>query len=158
MVKTEAERERAEELRLERLAAGKCPVHPGEDLLAGKKRCQTCRSNSSRYSKTPARKAVRNARQATSGYRQYQREYHLRNEYGLTVADYDAILARQKGRCKICGGGPNGRQKDRFHVDHDHATGKVRGLLCYRCNKMVGLAGDSAETLMKAASYLQESK
>lgn len=60
--------------------------------------------------------------------------------YGLTSDDYDEILARQGGGCAICGGPPNhGTRCRNFDVDHDHATGQVRGLLCNPCNRQVGL-------------------
>jgi hypothetical protein len=51
---------------------------------------------------------------------------------GITDADYAAMLARQYGGCAICGRPPKTR---RLHVDHDHRTGAVRGLLCHRCNR-----------------------
>ena len=51
---------------------------------------------------------------------------------GLPLAEYDALLAAQGGGCAICGNAPKTR---RLHVDHDHKTGKVRGLLCHRCNR-----------------------
>lgn len=53
------------------------------------------------------------------------RAWHLRTEYGITVQDYDLMLELQKGRCAICG-----EECSLLHVDHDHVTGKVRGLLC----------------------------
>ena len=53
-------------------------------------------------------------------------------QLGVTSADYDRMLAAQGGVCAICGSPPKTR---RLHVDHDHATGKVRGLLCHRCNR-----------------------
>ena len=51
---------------------------------------------------------------------------------GIPLAEYDALLAAQGGGCAICGNPPKTR---RLHVDHDHKTGKVRGLLCHRCNR-----------------------
>ncbi len=83
-------------------------------------------------------------------------EGHLKRKYGMTVADYDAMLVAQDGGCAICGGQPNGRWKHKFHVDHDHATGKVRGLLCHRCNMMVGYSLDRPEILDHAAIYLRK--
>lgn len=60
----------------------------------------------------------------------------IRKTYGITLAEYDEMLAEQHGVCKICGGvDPNGR---RLAVDHDHVTGAVRGLLCVRCNLALG--------------------
>lgn len=75
----------------------------------------------------------------------------LRNErlYGISEEEYVALKEAHEGRCAICSG-----LTDRLYVDHDHATGLVRGLLCRSCNFMVGLAGDSVERLMRAAEYL----
>jgi hypothetical protein len=53
-------------------------------------------------------------------------------QLGVSDADYEALLAAQGGGCAICGNPPKTR---RLHVDHDHKTGKVRGLLCHRCNR-----------------------
>lgn len=61
------------------------------------------------------------------------REYELRNRYGITPEDYDRMLEEQGGVCAICEGAcPTGR---RLAVDHDHETGRVRGLLCVNCNQ-----------------------
>lgn len=78
------------------------------------------------------------------------------SRYGLTLADYDRILAGQEGACAICytdtPGGPGGR----FAVDHDHATGVVRGLLCSRCNFVLGYAKEDPDVLSRAIQYLRE--
>jgi hypothetical protein len=84
-----------------------------------------------------------------------QRRKDLRLRHGITEADYDRMLARQGGRCAICGDmAPAGRR--RFSVDHDHRTGRRRGLLCDRCNLGVGLFLDDPEILAAAAAYLNE--
>lgn len=74
--------------------------------------------------------------------------------YGLTPVEYSQLLAGQEERCAICGTrdwkGP-GRKP---HVDHDHSTGKVRGLLCVDCNALLGRAHDNPEVLAKAIAYL----
>jgi len=78
--------------------------------------------------------------------------------YGrMTLAEYDALVEMQDGKCAICG-----RRADevtagrmgRLCVDHDHATDKVRGLLCMQCNVALGNFGDNVETLAKATQYL----
>lgn len=61
---------------------------------------------------------------------------HLRREYGITLDDYRQMLAMQNFGCAICGAGPS--PKRRLSVDHDHKTGKVRGLLCGKCNSGLG--------------------
>lgn len=88
-----------------------------------------------------------------------KRKFNLAKNYGLTVADYDALLRSQNGVCAICGEDePNahGRTGKQFRlaVDHCHETGKVRGLLCQKCNRAIGLLKDDPATLRRAISYL----
>jgi hypothetical protein len=74
-------------------------------------------------------------------------------EYGVTHAEFVALLAAQGGVCAICGNGnQSGRQ---LAVDHDHATGRPRGLLCTRCNPMLGYARDDIAVLQAATEYLK---
>lgn len=76
-------------------------------------------------------------------------------EYGLTVEAFDTMFASQGGCCAICRVAfveDDDRKKAR--VDHDHATGAVRGLLCDGCNTSIGRLGDTAEALIGAAEYL----
>src|SRR5215213_1302910 len=88
----------------------------------------------------------------------YQREYrstrkdqfregHLRRKFGLSQADYEDLLARQGGGCRICGKRPG---KISLHVDHDHETGDIRGLLCVGCNNALGQFRDDAALLRRA--------
>ena len=77
------------------------------------------------------------------------RRDHLKNSYGMTVADLDAMLLAQHGVCAICQTAPAA------HVDHDHQTEKVRGLLCFRCNAALGQLGDDPLVLRRAARYLE---
>jgi hypothetical protein len=84
--------------------------------------------------------------------REYILEYTLR-QYGLTKADYDQMLAAQHGRCAICcSDTPQGR--GRWHIDHDHVTGQVRGLLCNNCNRGIGYFGEDPEVMTAAARYV----
>jgi len=62
------------------------------------------------------------------------------------------MLNEQNGVCWICGGKSG---KKRLAVDHDHKTGEVRGLLCKRCNRMLGYYRDNAESFARAAAYLR---
>ena len=64
-----------------------------------------------------------------------KREQGLRSHYGLTLAEYEEMSAKQSGVCAICGEPPNWGT---LQVDHNHATGRLRGLLCGRCNTAVG--------------------
>lgn len=79
------------------------------------------------------------------------RERKLKENYGINLKQYDEMLLRQNSKCAICGG--NCCRK--FSVDHNHSTGKIRGLLCIRCNTGLGCFGDSIETLNKAKNYLE---
>ena len=90
------------------------------------------------------------------------RAYKLKHRTGLTLDEYDAILEGQQGVCAICKNElpkriKRGGQVKLFCVDHDHETGKVRGLLCDDCNLMLGFAKDRIETLQAAIEYLKES-
>lgn len=77
----------------------------------------------------------------------------LYSRYGLTMDDYESILASQKGVCAICGMPPGRRP---LSVDHCHDTGAVRGLLCHSCNTGIGFLKDSVDLLKKAAKYLNK--
>lgn len=72
--------------------------------------------------------------------------------YGMTLGDYDARVSKQNGTCAICGDRPVNRP---LFVDHDHVTGKIRGLLCLTCNSGLGHFRDSTDRLQKAISYLE---
>jgi predicted nucleic acid-binding Zn ribbon protein len=77
-----------------------------------------------------------------------------RRAYGLTTSEYRALLDHQRGRCAICDRLPRTRP---LHVDHDHRTGLVRGLLCSRCNHdLLGAAHERPDLLRAAAWYLDE--
>lgn len=82
------------------------------------------------------------------------RERALIRKYGISVAERDAMSLAQNGRCKICDGEPDGRWK-KLHVDHCHKTGKVRGLLCSKCNSGIGYFRDNPVTLTAAIAYLK---
>ena len=81
-----------------------------------------------------------------------ERDGHLRRNFGLSLEEYDAMFADQGGRCAICGQPP--RKGSSLHVDHDHETGEVRGLLCFRCNGGLGQFKEDADRLLAALEYL----
>ena len=76
-------------------------------------------------------------------------------EFGITVADYDQMFKNQNGKCPGCTRSQE-QFKKRFAVDHDHKTGKVRGLLCTECNLLLGCASDNPETLKRLTIYLEK--
>ena len=82
--------------------------------------------------------------------RQTARLNHVARTYGLTPEDYQRLLLHQDDRCAIC----RGSRTYELHVDHDHATGLVRGLLCRRCNKLLRDVRDSRVVLGRAITYL----
>lgn len=81
------------------------------------------------------------------------RERHLRAKFGITMHEYDALLRDQNGVCGICGAEP--RDKN-LAVDHCHSSGKIRGLLCFNCNSVLGKFKDSADLLRLSADYLEK--
>lgn len=79
----------------------------------------------------------------------------LRFKYGIGINEYNKMLAEQNGKCAICDGVNHNRKK--LSVDHCHETGKIRGLLCEKCNSVLGWAKDSTLVLQNAISYLKDS-
>lgn len=77
------------------------------------------------------------------------REYHLRQRYGVGEKEFQELLAEQGGVCAVCGGA------DPQHLDHDHRTGWVRGILCFNCNGGLGQFRDSPMRLARAITYLR---
>lgn len=81
--------------------------------------------------------------------------YLLRN-YGITYEDYLRLLESQDHECAICGTMESDRKGGDLVVDHCHASGKVRGMLCQKCNLMLGNANDLISTLEQAVIYLRD--
>lgn len=108
-----------------------------------RRRCKTCKSTwEHEYLNSPS---VREKRD------NYVRNWSLKRSYGISLSDYEYMLQFQEGECAICKNKPG---KIRLHVDHDHETGEIRGLLCSRCNQGLGLFRDSGELLKAAGNYL----
>lgn len=103
----------------------------------------------------------RRAKEWQAKHPTYSRATNLRLKYGITIAEYDAIRSGQGGVCAICGGidkdidRRTGKNRA-LAVDHDHATKKVRGLLCGDCNRSLGLVKESRETLERMIAYLAQ--
>jgi hypothetical protein len=84
--------------------------------------------------------------------RMTDRAYRLQSAFGLSLAEYDALLHSQSGVCAICKKPrPNGKG---LHVDHDHADGRVRSLLCYKCNSALGYINDDPAIANAMTAYL----
>ena len=86
--------------------------------------------------------------------REIEHRSYLKIRYGITIEQFNETLARQDGCCAICGTDDPGWGK--WHVDHCHETGIVRGLLCHPCNTGMGMLRDSKSLLRKAIAYLEE--
>lgn len=87
-----------------------------------------------------------------------ERRSKLKKTYGITPKQYDEMLAAQNNSCAICAAKKPGGRTKLFFIDHCHTTGKVRGLLCMRCNTGLGLFLDNPKFLASAISYLEENK
>lgn len=77
------------------------------------------------------------------------RKLYLMKAYGITQEDYEQMLDAQSNQCAICG-----VYRAKLAIDHDHKTGKVRGLLCRKCNRGLGYFKDNAEGIQRALDYL----
>lgn len=87
--------------------------------------------------------------------RRKQRSYDLTRKYGIASEEYEEMYSAQNGQCAICGTHADESIRGLF-VDHDHSSGKVRGLLCIRCNGLLGYCDDTETVLIKAIEYLQK--
>lgn len=82
----------------------------------------------------------------------YGRRWELQNRYGITLEDWFSMLEAVDNKCELCGDAGT----EALCVDHDHVSGKVRGVLCRSCNRAIGQLGDNCEALWRAATYLCE--
>lgn len=98
------------------------------------------RESERRQRQDPARRAKKQS---------VQKSARLWRDYRLTTEEYDRLVARSGGHCGICA------RPAKLHIDHDHATGAVRGLLCGPCNTMLGMAKDGPGLLRAGAHYIE---
>lgn len=107
--------------------------------------CKQCVNShiKNRYWKDPIKSAEKARRQ------------HIKLYYGITNEEYLKIFNDQNGECAICGKHQN-EIKKRLFVDHDHKTGKLRGLLCRQCNSILGYSYDNINILLKTIEYLNK--
>lgn len=105
---------------------------------------------------TGARTANDYARRRDAGDGKEQtrrRSWHLKKTFGITLEQFDAMLEAQGGHCAICPKTTPGGQGS-WHVDHDHDTNAVRGLLCSRCNQLLGVWEGNRPWFDRADKYL----
>lgn len=120
------------------------------------KRCKDCEAEgiiTKRPAKYPGPRCATHHRDRKKATRAKAHAAHIMRLYGLTPDEYDQIYEAQGGRCAICQRATGARK--RLPVDHDHADGEVRGLLCTRCNDMLGHLRDDREAFVRAAEYLE---
>jgi hypothetical protein len=125
------------------------------------KRCADCRewkpleefpsNRNYKDGRHPYCKPCHNARSKESTQRLYggSRHYHLKRRYGIGAAEVDELIRLQAGVCPICA------RENPEHVDHDHKSGKVRGILCFNCNGGLGQFSDNTERLVNAIDYVE---
>lgn len=95
------------------------------------------------------------------GQRNTEKRYgsEIKRRYGCTLEMYNTLLVRQEGKCAICSVLHNpAEKKGRLYVDHCHATGKIRALLCKHCNSMLGYAKDDTRIMLEAVAYIVRHK
>lgn len=91
-----------------------------------------------------------------SGTKECNRNRALVQNYGLTITTWEELFAKQNNICAICSTDqPRGKN---WHTDHDHKTGKIRGILCGWCNTALGKFQDSPDILKKASEYLDKNE
>jgi hypothetical protein len=117
--------------------------------------CRGCQTEATRRYRAahPERAREKNRRTRERFGRDYYRDRNLRLNHGITLVEYEALLEAQDGLCAICDGAPNG--SGALHVDHDHESGRIRGLLCSNCNRGIGHLQDDPVILERAIGYLR---
>lgn len=121
-----------------------------------KEDCQKWRRNNPDKARSSRRKSTLKWIAKQGG----NRAVHLRSKFGISQSEYDSMATLQGHVCKICQQpetkiARNGKLQP-LSVDHDHQTGRVRGLLCCRCNRMLGFSQDSVSLLLAAVEYLRK--
>jgi hypothetical protein len=96
--------------------------------------------------------ASQQARRQDPARKRRERTAYLQRKYGITIEKYEEMLDAQAGVCAICGREPNPNIS--LHVDHDHETGQIRDLTCFRCNQALGAFSEDPFLLRAAADYL----
>lgn len=131
-------------------------THPRK-ALTPEQRQERNRKNRERYANDPEYRAKikAQAKSAPSKAPAMRKGARLKESFGITMEQFEAMREAQKGACAICGKKETGSKRSvHLFVDHCHKTKSIRGLLCNNCNIGLGHFKDDSELLMKAASYL----
>ena len=113
----------------------------------------SCKPCFNQRSKSWRRRNPEYQKEWSKNNRHRHKNAQLKYKYGITEADYKKMLQAQNYSCKICGLADS-QQRHGLHVDHCHATGKIRGLLCRRCNTALGFCEDNIDVLANMIKYL----
>ena len=81
--------------------------------------------------------------------------YRIRNRYKVSVEEAERLLKQKQLGCEACGVKPT---EARMHIDHDHKTGKVRGILCHHCNVVLGMVGDDINHIEAVICYMERNR
>jgi hypothetical protein len=138
-------------------------IRSGQPYIYNKRVCRTCEYLQRGADRRANRAATNAARKRARTYER-TRNGNLKKGYGITLAQYDAMLQRQGGECGICGKRPEDNELHKsgrpcpLAVDHNHSNGKVRGLLCGGCNRGLGDFRESEAAMVAAIEYLRKHK
>jgi hypothetical protein len=149
--------------------------HRAEGMRDGhRNECRSCtkslrrahyESNRERYIQAAQRWQARNPERTAAYQAEYRnrperkramRDLYYRRTYGISADEVDAMLEGQGGGCAICGQRPD--RPASLHLDHDHLTGTLRGILCIDCNHGIGKLRDDPELLARAIGYLRRTR
>lgn len=115
--------------------------------------CKDCPTTVKRPAKYPGPRCATHHRAITKHRKQLFHEASVIKKYGIEAGEYDARYKAQNGRCAICVRATGATK--RLAVDHDHSTGRVRGLLCSPCNRFIGQLRDDPDAFLRAYKYLR---
>jgi len=144
----------------------KCKKRKSVDLFSKRKRnidgfhgqCKSCKNSyQHKYQQTEKWKLYQKKWRRSEKGRLSERNSYFKNKYNITLNDYNRMSKEQKGVCAICGKKETHKNQfniKRLAVDHDHKTGKVRGLLCIKCNTLLKALEENG-FIKKAQKYLK---
>jgi hypothetical protein len=124
-------------------------VHPG-GRLGRHPRCRECRRLQERERYRANREVILGRQRRSERCRRFASHYKRQRKYGITPEEFGALAAAQNHRCAICD-----RAIEPLCIDHDHHSGKIRGLLCNGCNVGIGYLGEDPARLRAAAHYVK---
>lgn len=141
-------------------ACRKCNVVKPLDLFYTNNACKDKKDSWCKECKSNLLKQARRDPEKGDIFRYYRYKGLIKKRYGITVEQYEKMLHDQNGACAICKTScEHGKSfGKRLSIDHDHKTKFVRGLLCQKCNKGLGLFNDNIEIMQSAIQYIIRSK